>query len=71
MMMLLIASSHKQGGKSLTPEGYAPLTQLFLWFDLTVTRSKHRTTLRPSQIPADYYSTVQQQVKWMNFVAVL
>lgn len=61
--MMLIALSHKQGGKSLTPEGYAPLTLLFLWFYLTVTSSKDRKTLRPSQVPKYYYSTVQQQVK--------
>jgi hypothetical protein len=60
--MMLILLSHKQGGKSLTPEGYAPLTQLFLWFYLTVTGSKDRKTLRPSQVPAYSYSTAQQQV---------
>ena len=69
--MMIIALCHKEGGKSLTPEGYAPLTQLFLWFDLIVTRSKDRKTLRPSQVPAVYYSTVRQQVKRMNTVTVL
>jgi hypothetical protein len=61
--MMLIALFHKQGGKSLTPEGYAPLTQLFLWSDLTATDCQNRNTLRLSQVPAHYYSTVQQQVK--------
>jgi hypothetical protein len=68
--LTLIALSHKQGGKSLTPEGYAPMTQLFLWF-YTVTSSKDRKTLRPSQVPAYYYSTVQQQVKRMNSISPL